>query len=91
MGPRSRIRPGRSEGSWATSRAVGTTPDPALGPAERVPVPDGANCVLEHLGHLPQRWSELARVLEDDRAYSAWEWLEERAAYVEVTDWTPPD
>jgi hypothetical protein len=48
------------------------------------------NCVMEHLGHMSQRWPELRGPLADERERSTWEWDEQRGAYVEVGDWSPP-
>lgn len=48
------------------------------------------HCVMQHLGHLSERWPELSTPLRDERARSAWQWDGTRAAYVEVHDWTPP-
>jgi hypothetical protein len=49
------------------------------------------NCLLSHLGHAPERWPELARLLTDTKARSAWVWDPDRSRYVERPEWADPD
>ena len=49
------------------------------------------HCVMQHLGHILERWPELEPVLADERTRSAWDWDADAERYVEVKRWHKRD